>query len=66
MKKVELPHISIDENNEGTLLNAKYGPYQVKTLLRLVLDPSTEKRLDDAADDALAIYHLNRLKAPRG
>jgi len=36
------------------------GPTQVESLLRLDLDSWTEKKLEDAADDADAIYHLQK------
>jgi len=58
--------ISIDETNEEALLNEEYGPRQVESLLGLVLDPLDEKNLADAADDVLAIHHLNQLRNPRG
>ncbi len=33
---------SIDETNEDALLNAEYGPQQVKSLLHLVVNPPNE------------------------
>ena len=54
--------IHIDETNEEALLNAEYGPQQVQSLLALVVDLPLHKKMEDAVDDAAAVYHLNRLK----
>ena len=54
--------IHIDEENEGAILNAENGPQQVESLLHYVVDPSTDKGMADALDDADAVKHLNDLK----
>lgn len=56
-------HISIDD--EETDLNEVYGPAQVQSLLGLVVDFPLRKKFADAGDDADAVHHLNKLKAPR-
>lgn len=48
--------------NEGALLNAEYGPQQVESLLRYVIDAPLSKAMADAADDTNAVSHLNALK----
>lgn len=53
--------IKISEEN-GKLLNDEYGPQQVESLLRYVMDGSLVKDLADAVDDEEAIRHLLALK----
>lgn len=57
-------HIRISEER-GTLLNAEYGPQQVESLLRLVVDYPLHKAMEDALDDNDAIRHLEARKKNR-
>ncbi|MBD3261020.1 MAG: hypothetical protein GF334_04960 [Candidatus Altiarchaeales archaeon] len=55
------PTIRISEDT-GSLLNAEYGPQQVESLLRYVVDFPLEKAMSDAMDDNDAVRHLRKLK----
>ena len=52
-------------DDDGTLLNASYGPRQVESLLRYAEDPFLNKALKDADNIADAMHHLKMLKKDR-
>ena len=51
--------------DEGALLNAEYGPQQVESLLRFVVEPRVQKGMRDAEDDADALEHLAARKGKK-
>lgn len=59
-------HIHIGDEgivvDRDSRLNADFGPQQVESLLRYVVDFPLEKAMSDAEDDADAVRHLRSLK----
>lgn len=56
-------HISIGE--EGANLNETYGPQQVESLLRYVVDAPLDKAFEDTEDDLDALHHLEALRGKK-
>jgi len=59
-------NISIDELSEEALLNEKYGPQQVQSLLGFIVDYPLYLQMEDAEAEVRALHHLDRLNSHRG
>lgn len=55
------PLIIISEEAD-TLINNDYGPSQVESLLRMVMDYPLNKAISDVEDNLDALNHLEKLK----